>query len=87
VGVLGISLRVRRICVVQRWRGGLECEEQDMTEQDYLYQQIDRIGLEYEKAIKPYVDRLVYLKRIESPPSILVTQEQYAAMIQERNKT
>jgi hypothetical protein len=43
--------------------------------------------LEYEKAIKPYVDRLVYLKRIESPPSILVTQEQYAAMIQERGKT
>jgi hypothetical protein len=58
-----------------------------MTEQDYLYQQIDRIRLEYEKAIKPYVDRLVYLKRIESPPSILVTQEQYAAMIQERSKT
>jgi hypothetical protein len=58
-----------------------------MTEQEYLYQQIDRIGLEYEKAIKPYVDRLVYLKRIESPPSILVTQEQYAAMIQERSKT
>jgi len=58
-----------------------------MTEQDYLYQQIDRISLEYEKAIKPYVDRLVYLKKIESPPSILVTQEQYAAMIQERSKT
>jgi len=58
-----------------------------MTEQEYLYQQIDRIYLEYEKAIKPYVDRLVYLKRIESPPSILVTQEQYAAMIQERGKT
>lgn len=58
-----------------------------MTEQEYLYQQIGRIGLEYEKAIKPYVDRLVYLKRIESPPSILVTQEQYAAMIQERSKT
>jgi hypothetical protein len=58
-----------------------------MTEQEYLYQQIGRISLEYEKAIKPYVDRLVYLKRIESPPSILVTQEQYAAMIQERSKT
>jgi hypothetical protein len=58
-----------------------------MTEQDYLYQQIDRIRLEYEKAIKPYVDRLVYLKRIESPPSILVTQEQYEDMIQERSKT
>jgi hypothetical protein len=62
-------------------------EEQDMTEQDYLHQQIDRIRLEYEKAIKPYVDRLVYLKRIESPPSIIVTQEQYAAMIQESSRT
>jgi hypothetical protein len=58
-----------------------------VTEQDYLYQQIDRIRLEYEKAIKPYVDRLVYLKRIESPLSIIVTQEQYAATIQERDKT
>jgi hypothetical protein len=62
-------------------------KEQDMTEQDYLHQQIDRIRLEYEKAIKPYVDRLVYLKRIESPPSIIVTQEQYAAMIQESSRT
>ena len=58
-----------------------------MTEQDYLHQQIDRIRLEYEKAIKPSVDRLVYLKRIESPPSIIVTQEQYAAMIQESSRT
>jgi hypothetical protein len=32
VGVLGISLRVRGICVVQRWLGGLECEEQDMKD-------------------------------------------------------
>lgn len=38
-----------------------------MTEAEYLMQQIDRLRLEYEKAAKPYVDRLIYLKSIELP--------------------
>jgi hypothetical protein len=51
-----------------------------MTEQEYLLQQIDLIRLEYEKAVKPYVDRLVYLKSLEPLPPIFVTFEQAAAI-------
>ena len=50
-----------------------------MTEQEYLLQQIDLIRLEYEKVVKPYVDRLIYLKSLEIP-SRFVTFEQYEAI-------
>jgi len=52
-----------------------------MTEQEYLFYQIDRIRLEYEKAVKPYVDRLIHLKSLEPlPPRIFVAFEQFAAI-------
>ncbi len=38
-----------------------------MSEQEYLIQEINLIRLEYEKVVKPYIDRLVYLKRIQQP--------------------
>jgi hypothetical protein len=38
-----------------------------MSEQEYLVQEINLIRLEYEKVVKPYIDRLVYLKRIQQP--------------------
>lgn len=50
-----------------------------MSEEQYLHQQIDLIRLEYEKAIKPYVDRLIYLKQLEIPKPIYMTVEQAAA--------
>jgi hypothetical protein len=46
-----------------------------MTEQEYLLQEIHRIRLEYEKLAKPYIERLIYLRRIEQP-SIYLTSEQ-----------
>jgi hypothetical protein len=46
-----------------------------MTEQEYLVQQINLIRLEYEKMAKPYIDRLVYLKRIEQPSIFLIHEQ------------
>ena len=42
----------------------------------YLRNQITQIQLETERAIKPYLDRLVEIKRLTSPPSITITKEQ-----------
>lgn len=39
-----------------------------MTEEQYLYAQLAELRRSYEKAAKPIVDRLVYLKSIEPPP-------------------
>lgn len=47
-----------------------------MTEYQFYHQQINLLRLEYEKAIKLYLDRLAYLKKIEPPKPICVTLEQ-----------
>ena len=46
-----------------------------MTEQEYLMQMIDLLRLEYEKAAKPYIDRLVYLKSFEPLRTIYIPAE------------
>jgi hypothetical protein len=36
-------MRVRCICAVQRWRGGLECEEQDMKQRTRIRRMKDHL--------------------------------------------
>jgi hypothetical protein len=56
-----------------------------MTEQEYLIQEINLIRLEYEKVAKPYIDRLVYLNRIEQPSIFLIPEQ--AEAIRARGNT
>ena len=44
-----------------------------MTEEQYLIEQIRLIQQQYEKAAKPFVDRLIYLRSIELPRPIFIS--------------
>ena len=43
-----------------------------MTEEQYLYAQLAELRRSYEKAAKPIIDRLVYLKSLEPLPPFVV---------------
>jgi hypothetical protein len=45
----------------------------EMTEEDYLHEQLRILQRSYEKAAKPIVDRLVYINSLRRNPSILVS--------------
>ena len=42
-----------------------------MTEEQYLVEQIRLLQQQYEKAAKPFVDRIIYLRSIELPRPIV----------------
>lgn len=46
-----------------------------MTEEHYLIEQIKLLQQAYEKAAKPFVDRLIYLRSIELPRPIFIPEE------------
>ena len=39
-----------------------------MSEEQYLIEQIELLQRSYEKAAKPFIDRLIYLRSIELKP-------------------
>jgi hypothetical protein len=49
------------------------------AEERYHLERIHDLRLQYEAAIKPYVDRLVYLRSIRPQPPIFITLEQAKA--------
>lgn len=49
------------------------------AEERYHPEAIHALRLQYEAAIKPYVDRLVYLRSIRPYPPIVITLEQAKA--------
>jgi hypothetical protein len=46
-----------------------------MSEEQYLIEQIELLQRSYEKAAKPFVDRLIYLRKIELPKPIFIPEE------------
>lgn len=46
-----------------------------MSEEQYLIEQIHLLQQSYEKAAKPFVDRLIYLRNIEFPRPIFIPKE------------
>jgi len=46
-----------------------------MSEEQYLIEQIEWLQRSYEKAAKPLVDRLIYLRTIELPKPIFIPKE------------
>ena len=51
-----------------------------MTEEDYLYEQIRLLQISYEKAAKPIIDRLVRIKSLRSQPSIWVSMSELESL-------
>jgi hypothetical protein len=51
----------------------------EMTEEDYLYEQLRMLQLSYEKAAKPIVDRLVRINSLRCHPSIRVSMSELEA--------
>lgn len=56
-----------------------------MSEEAYLLQQIRLIQNEYQKQLKPYVDRLAQIKAWDRIPALYLTADQLA-MLMEFNK-
>lgn len=54
-------------------------EETLDVEECYMLERIRELRLQYEAAIKPYVDRLVYLRSIRPQPPISIALEQAEA--------
>jgi len=54
-----------------------------MSEEQYLIEQIEFLQRSYEKAAKPFVDRLIYLRRIEVLSKPFFIPEQAAHGIKE----
>jgi hypothetical protein len=54
-------------------------EETLDAEERYHLERIHELRLAYEAAIKPYVDRVVYLRSIRPQPPIFITLEQAQA--------
>lgn len=50
-----------------------------VAEERYHLETIHALRLQYEAAIKPHVDRLVYLRSIRPQPPIVITLEQAQA--------
>ena len=46
-----------------------------MSEEQYLIEQIELLQRSYERAAKPFVDRLIYLRTIELPKPIFIPEE------------
>ena len=46
-----------------------------MSEEQYLIEQIELLQRFYERAAKPFVDRLIYLRTIELPKPIFIPKE------------
>ncbi len=51
----------------------------EMTEEDYLHEQLRMLQMSYEKSAKPIVDRLVLIKSLRCKPSILVSMSELEA--------
>jgi hypothetical protein len=58
----------------------IQPEIEETPEERYLMECISRLHLEHEAALKPYIDRLVAIKILQSPPPILVSIEQAKAL-------
>ena len=54
-------------------------ETRQWTEEDYLHEQLRMLQLNYEKAAKPIIDRLVRIRSMDTNPSILVSIDQLPA--------
>lgn len=50
--------------------------EQDFAEERFLMQAITELRLEFQRAAKPYIDRLVLIQSMKRPPSIVLTLDQ-----------
>lgn len=51
--------------------------EESLAEHErYLIEQIEFIRREYEKAAKPYFDRLIHIRSLRPKPRIILTMEQ-----------
>jgi len=48
---------------------------EEMSEEQYLGEQIKLLQQSYEKAAKPFVDRLIYLRSIELSRTIFIPKE------------
>ena len=46
-----------------------------MSEEQYLIEQIELLQRLYERAAKPFADRLIYLRTIEFPKPIFIPEE------------
>ncbi len=51
----------------------------EMTEEDYLHEQLRLIQMSYEKAAKPIVDQLVRIKSLRCNPSIRMPMSELEA--------
>jgi hypothetical protein len=58
----------------------IQPEIEETPEERYLMGCISRLQLEHEAALKPYIDRLIAIKVMQSPPPILVSIEQAKAL-------
>ena len=47
-----------------------------MTEEQHCYQMLAELRQSYERAAKPYIDRLVAIKSMQPSPSITLTVDQ-----------
>ena len=55
-----------------------------MTEEQYLYLEINLLKLQYEALVKPYVDRLVRINSMRVTPNFLVNVEDLTPEMRER---